>query len=123
MVMKAYKLPKSTDEEKAKRTEVIQKALKDACAIPEKVFDLAFETIYLCQPIAERGHKNAISDVGVAISSLRTALEGARLNILINLKSIKDRTYIEEKISKIEKSLGAAENAVAEINRTIENKL
>lgn len=122
-VMKSYKLPKASDEDKTYRAETIQQALKDACAIPEKVFDLALETIHLSQPIAEKGNKNAISDVGVAISYLRTALDGARLNILINLKSIKDRSYIEEKISKIDRSLGNIENSICETNRVIENKL
>jgi formiminotetrahydrofolate cyclodeaminase len=123
MVMQAYKLPKATDEEKAKRTEAIQLALKEACAIPEKVFDLAVETIFLCHLIAAKGNKNTISDVGVAVSSFKTAMEGGRLNVLINLKTIRDRNFIDEKISKIEKSLSAVENEIAEINRTIENKL
>jgi glutamate formiminotransferase/formiminotetrahydrofolate cyclodeaminase len=122
-VMKAYKLPKATDEEKAKRTETIQKALKDACAIPEKVFDLALDTINLCPPIAQKGNKNAISDVGVAISYLKTALDGARLNILINLKSIKDQDYINEKKSKNGKISEIVENTVSKINRVIEGKL
>jgi formiminotetrahydrofolate cyclodeaminase len=50
-------------------------------------------------------------------------MEGGRLNVLINLKTIRDRNFIDEKISKIEKSLSAVENEIAEINRTIENKL
>jgi len=122
-VMKAYKLPKTTDAEKIKRTETIQQSLKDACAVPEKVFDLAFETINLCPPIAQKGNKNAISDVGVAISHLKTTLDSARLNILINLKSIKDQHYIDEKKSKISRILDAAEKIIGEANKIIENKL
>jgi glutamate formiminotransferase/formiminotetrahydrofolate cyclodeaminase len=122
-VIKAYKLPKATDEDKTKRSDAIQKALKDACAVPEQVFDLANETINMMQPIAEKGNKNAISDVGVAISHLKTSLDGARLNILINLKSIKDNNYNEEKKSKINKTLKQIENSVAAINQIIESKL
>jgi glutamate formiminotransferase/formiminotetrahydrofolate cyclodeaminase len=122
-VMKAYKLPKTTDAEKTKRTETIQKSLKYACTVPEKVFDLAFETVNLCAPIAEKGNKNAISDVGVAISHLKTTLEGTRLNILINLKSIKDQNYANEQKSKIAETMTTAENTIRIINKLIESKL
>lgn len=122
-VMKVYKLPKTTDEEKAKRTLAIQQALKDACAVPEQVFDLAVETINLIRPIAEKGNKNAISDVGVAISNLRTALDGAKLNILINLKSIKDEAYFKEKKNKISDTLLNIEKTIQELLLIVQGQL
>ncbi len=133
-VIQAYKLPKTTDEEKQIRREKILQALKEACAVPEQVFDLAINTINLAKPIAEKGNKNAISDVGVAISYLKTALEGARLNILINLKSIKelipsvveserDEIYIKEKESKISQSILDIEKIINEVNKVISNYL
>lgn len=122
-VMKAYKLPKATDEDKTKRTRVIQQALKDACAVPEQIFDLAVQTIDLIRPIAEKGNKNAISDVGVAIANLRTAIDGAKLNILINLKSIKDDKYISEKKSKLDNSLPGIEKNLTELNWTVEQRI
>jgi len=122
-VMKAYKLPKANDEDKAKRSEAIQNALKDACAVPEQVFDLAIETINMIRPIAEKGNKNAISDVGVAISNLKTALDGAKLNILINLKSIKDEKYVSEKKLKVGKTVSIINKTITELNKIIEGKL
>ncbi len=133
-VMQAYKLPKTTDEEKHLRRETILQALQNACAVPEQVFDLTIDTINLIKPIAEKGNKNAISDVGVATNYLKTALEGARLNILINLKSIKDiikneieyknyELYIDKTNLKISQSLGEIENKFNEINRIISGSL
>jgi len=122
-VMKVYKLPKATEKEKLKRSESIQQALKNACAVPEQVFDLAIETINLIRPIAEKGNKNAISDVGVAISYLSSALDGAKLNILINLKSIKDEIYITEKKTKIEKTTGIVSQAIKNLQAIVENKI
>jgi formiminotetrahydrofolate cyclodeaminase len=116
-------LPKANDEDKAKRSEAIQNALKDACAVPEQVFDLAIETINMIRPIAEKGNKNAISDVGVAISSLKTALDGAKLNILINLKSIKDEKYVSEKKLKVGKTVSIINKTITELNKIIEGKL
>ncbi|MCX7784684.1 MAG: glutamate formimidoyltransferase [candidate division WOR-3 bacterium] len=133
-VIQAYKLPKATDEEKKVRKEKILQALKDACRIPEQVFDLALSTINLAKPIAEKGNKNAISDVGVAISYLKTAMEGARLNILINLKSIKDiirvepeyknyEVYINETKLRINPSTLEIESIFNKINQTLSENL
>lgn len=122
-VMQAYKLPKLTAADKAKRTQQIQQALKNACAVPEQIFDLAVKTVLLIPLLAEKGNKNAISDVGVAIAYLRTALDGAKLNILINLKSIKDEPYIQAIKEKIEKTLPDIANKLNELSRLVEAKL
>ncbi|MEO0084010.1 MAG: glutamate formimidoyltransferase [candidate division WOR-3 bacterium] len=122
-VINAYKLPKNTDEEKAKRTETIQNALKNACQIPQRVFDLSKETLSLLIPIAKKGNKNAISDVGVALSFLKTAFDGAKFNILINLKSIKDINFVEEKKRKLNTEINEIEKLISDINRIIVEQL
>ncbi|MCX8015639.1 MAG: cyclodeaminase/cyclohydrolase family protein, partial [candidate division WOR-3 bacterium] len=122
-VINAYKLPKNTDEEKAKRTVAIQNALKNACRIPEEVFDLSKETLHLLLPIAQKGNKNAISDVGVALAYLKTAIDGAKYNILINLKSIADINFIEEKKRKLNLEMIEIEKLIGDINRIIEAQL
>jgi glutamate formiminotransferase/formiminotetrahydrofolate cyclodeaminase len=122
-VMKAYKLPKATNEDKTRRSQKIQEALKNACEVPEQVFDLAVQTINLIRPIAEKGNKNAISDVGMAIANLRTALDGAKLNILINLKSIKDEEYSSAKKTKIENTLNKINKTIHESMQLVEVKI
>jgi glutamate formiminotransferase/formiminotetrahydrofolate cyclodeaminase len=122
-VIRTYKLPKATDEDKKKRGIAIQQALKDACVVPEQVFDLAVETINMTRPIAKQGNKNAISDIGVAISNLRTAFDGAKLNILINLKSIKDETYVKEKKSKINNVLNNIYKTIEELSSIVESQM
>ncbi|MBS4015226.1 MAG: glutamate formimidoyltransferase [Candidatus Latescibacteria bacterium] len=122
-VMKAYKLPKATDQDKTIRSQKIQEALKNACAVPEQIFDLAVETVNLIHPIAQKGNQNAISDVGVAIANLKTAIDGAKLNILINLKSIKDEQYNSTKKAKIENTLSVINKTINELTGLVEANL
>jgi formiminotetrahydrofolate cyclodeaminase len=48
-------------------------------------------------PVAEKGNKFAVSDAGVAVLMAEAALRSAALNVLINLGSIKDQDFVEEK--------------------------
>ncbi len=100
-VIAAYKLPKATEEEKLQRSQAIEGALKAAVAVPEETIVLTKEVVDLLAPVIKHGNPNAISDVGVALSYLSAAHDGARLNVLINLKSIKDHNYIEAKKIKM----------------------
>ena len=68
----AYGMPKSTPEEIEKKAEVM-------------------EAIDLIETFAEKGSKIAISDAGVGATLLKSALQGASLNIYINTKSMADK--------------------------------
>ena len=92
-VVGAYKLPKATDQEKAARSEAIQRALRGATDVPLRVMILSAEGLMAAKIVAAHGNPSASSDVGVAVALLRAGLEGARLNVELNLGSIKDDTY------------------------------
>ncbi|MCR4424757.1 MAG: cyclodeaminase/cyclohydrolase family protein [Firmicutes bacterium] len=95
-VMRAYRLPKSTDTEKQARREAIQLALKGAVRTPLEVLEVAAEGMRLARVVAERGNSNAASDVGVAALLLDTAMGGAIFNIQINLAAIKDTAFVAD---------------------------
>jgi formiminotetrahydrofolate cyclodeaminase len=96
-VSQAMKMPRATEEEKAARTETMQKALKRATEVPLQIAEACVEVIVLCQPAAEKGNKNVVSDAGVAILMAEAGLRSAALNILINLGWIKDQSFNAEK--------------------------
>jgi len=96
-VSQAMKMPRATDEEKAARAEAMQKALKHATEVPMQVATACVEVIGLCQPVAEKGNKNAVSDAGVAILMAEAGLRSAALNILINLGWIEDQSFNADK--------------------------
>lgn len=86
----AYKLPRSTDEEKHVRTAAIQVALLTAAGPPVEVGRVAATLVELAEELAEHGNANVISDVAVASVTARAALESAILNIDINRSQIRD---------------------------------
>ena len=95
-IMLAFALPKTTDEEKKVRTQAIQDATKYAVEIPFKVMQAAAEALPLCEAMVKEGNPNSISDGAVGALCLRTAIEGAYLNVRINAKDLKDRTFAEK---------------------------
>lgn len=113
-VMAAFKLPKETEEEKAKRNAEIQKCTKFAIQTPYDIVVLSGKAISLLGTILEYGNQNAITDIGVGTMLLMTGLEGGILNVKVNLSSIEDKAYVE-KISKEIAEIKA--NATKEVDR------
>lgn len=95
-VMAAFKLPKGTEEEKKKRSEEIQKAMKEALEVPLTVAKESLEVLKIQKSFGDFGNPNAITDVGVGALLAYAGLEGALFNVLINLQSIKDEEYVKE---------------------------
>lgn len=95
VVSRAYAMPKATEEEKAARSAAIQQGLIGCTETPFEMMMLAAETIRLTQSLLGRFNESAASDLGVAALSLRAAVQGAWLNVLINIGSLKDRELAE----------------------------
>ncbi|HDK36517.1 MAG TPA: glutamate formimidoyltransferase, partial [Bacteroidetes bacterium] len=92
-VMDAYRRPKKTEEDQKARENAIQQATKGATGVPLEVMELAFETLQLAKTAAEKGNVNSISDAGVAALMALSAVEGAYLNVKINLGAIEDNSF------------------------------
>ena len=118
----AFALPKGTEEEKAARSKAIQAALRGCIDTPMEMMELAAETLELTESLLGRFNDSAASDLGVAALSLRSAIQGAWLNVRINISSIKDQDLAERSRERGEallaKALPAADriyNAVLEM--------
>lgn len=122
-VMDAYKLPKSTEEEKAFRHQQIQKATLLAIASPEMIATAAQKGLKTMEIILKVGNRNTLSDMGVAVLLFSSALEGAILNIKINLPGLDDRSLAEAYTLKNESMLKEMEinkkRLLAEIHQAI----
>lgn len=86
----AYRLPDSTPEKRAEKDRVVQEALVGATACPVSIARCCYDALELLEVYAHKGSAMAVSDAGVGASCCRAALEGAKLNILINLRLMKD---------------------------------
>jgi len=95
-VMAAFKLPKTTEQERNNREGAIQEALINATLVPLDVARDAFKIIELAGKVVKQGNKNAVTDAAVAVMMARTAALSALYNVKINLASIKDTDFVEE---------------------------
>ena len=95
-VMAAFALPKDTEEETVRRTEVIQLTMQEATLIPLRLMELCAEAISLTAIVAEKGNQNYISDTGVAALMIRAACEGAAMNVKINVSSLTEKEFMKD---------------------------
>lgn len=92
----AYGLPSGTEEEKKHKEEVLETHLLAASLVPKAVMEQAVEAIKIMDILAHKGSRLAVSDVGVGVSFLRSALLGAKMNVSINTKFMKRRETAQQ---------------------------
>jgi glutamate formiminotransferase/formiminotetrahydrofolate cyclodeaminase len=122
-VMDAFALPKESAEEKAARSAAIQLANKYAAEIPLRVMETASKAYPLLAEMAEKGNPASISDVGVGLLALRACIDGAALNVRINLAGLKDekvRSALQEKVRGIN---AESEAEFRKISQIVESKI
>lgn len=108
VVSNAYAMPKATDEEKAARSAAIQAGLAKCTETPFEMMELAVETLELAVTLPDKVNTSAASDLGVAALSLRSGIQGAWLNVLINIGSLKDAELAQSYREKGENLLARA---------------
>lgn len=114
-VMDAMKLPKKTDEEIRLRDMAVEEANKGSAIVPMEVLENSTKVLDLLNIAAEKGNKNCASDAGVGAYCILTCAEGAALNVLINLGSIKDEAFKKEYKSRVEVLISDVRNKVEKI--------
>ena len=122
-VMAAFGLPKDSAEEKAARSAAIQSANKYAAEIPLRVMETASRSYQLLAEMADKGNPASISDVGVGLLALRACIDGAALNVRINLAGLKDeklKSSLQEKLRKIS---AESESEFKKIIQIVESKI
>ena len=87
----AYKLPKETDEEKVARSVAIQEALIPATETPFKMMQLSAKALDITKSLLGKTNTQAVSDLGCAALGLKAAIQGAWLNVSINISSAKNK--------------------------------
>ena len=108
VVSAAFGMPKATDEEKAARSAAIQKGLEGCTRTPFEMMELAAETLELTAELLGKTNDSAASDLGVSALSMRAAIQGAWLNVLINIGSLKNKELAEDYRKKGEELLAKA---------------
>ena len=120
---KCYSLPSDTEEEKAYKAEVMEARLLDASLVPMEIMEKAWEMLEIMDILADKGSRMAVSDVGVGVQFIRTALLGAVMNVYINTKSMKNREKAEEMNEKAERLIKEGTEAADRIYQKVLGQL
>jgi glutamate formiminotransferase/formiminotetrahydrofolate cyclodeaminase len=121
--MDAFALPKQSAEEKAARSKAIEEATKYAAQIPLKVMETASKSYELLAEMAGKGNPASISDVGVGALATWACIEGAALNVRINLGQLKDEKFKMDLHEKVRKISADSKTEFKKINQIVESKL
>jgi formiminotetrahydrofolate cyclodeaminase len=95
-VVAARRMPKDTEAEKSARQRQIAVASRNATEVPMRTAQAAIRLLAALPELAEKGNPNAVSDVGAGALLLDACVEGALLNVGINLSGIEDATFVAE---------------------------
>ncbi|MEW6046149.1 MAG: cyclodeaminase/cyclohydrolase family protein [Bacillota bacterium] len=88
-VMRAYRLPKGTEEEKEARSRAIHQALIHAAQVPMESVRAGVAGLEILAEVLPLVPSSALSDAGVAGWMFRSCVEGAALNVRANWQSMR----------------------------------
>ncbi|MDO4482492.1 MAG: cyclodeaminase/cyclohydrolase family protein [Bacillota bacterium] len=119
----AYRLPSETEEEKEYKEKMIQTSLEAAAKAPLEIARVCGEAIDLHKEYAEKGSRLAVSDAGCGAVFCKAALQGARLNVLINLNLMKDEKLRDKMKKEIDEITSRGIKKADEIYEYVESVL
>ncbi len=118
-----YRMPNSTEEDKAARREAMQKALVPAAEAPLELTELCVEALEVLDRYSEIGSRLAVSDAATGSVMCLAALKSARLNVIVNTKMMEDEKLRSEFDSRADAAMEKG-TAISRITyERVENKL
>lgn len=91
----AFRLPKSSDDDKAKRRAAIEDAAIMAAEVPLENARKAAEVLERCRELKGRSNSSAASDLEIGDMLCRVAIRGCALNIDANLPLVRTQDRAE----------------------------
>jgi len=116
---KAYGIPKDDPS----RDEIMEKCLKDAAMVPFKILELACKAIDLQKDFADKGSVIMISDAATGVAMLEGAVKGSAINVKINTKSMKDRTYADQLDAKVKNLVDEYTKRAEEVYKSVLDRI
>lgn len=113
LVLAAFRQPRGTDDEKTARATRIEAAMRAATETPLAVMRACGDAIEQAAVVAAFGNPNASSDVQVALELLGAGLRGAKVNVDINLGSIRDNEFVAAAAGEAARLAAEAERGIA----------
>jgi glutamate formiminotransferase/formiminotetrahydrofolate cyclodeaminase len=119
-VSAAFRLPKTTDDERALRDAAVQVALVAAMQPPLQVMQRACDVLDLAVEVAASGNVSVVSDAGCAALIGEAAARAAGLNVLANVVLLRDEATAaqarEAMVTLEERATALREHAMASVH-------
>ena len=122
-VMKAFKMPKDTEEQKKKRSRAIQEGYKTAADVPLETAKTCEKILDVAMVVAEKGNQSSITDAAVSAIMAQAGVKSAILNVKINLGSIKDEMFVKKISSELDKLQNNTDKKTKEILAIVNSKM
>jgi glutamate formiminotransferase/formiminotetrahydrofolate cyclodeaminase len=122
-VMAAFGLPKTSPQEKTARSSAIQRATQRAAEVPLTVMETATRAYPVLADMAENGNPASVSDVGVGALAVHACIEGAAMNVRINLAALKDEKVTSTLLDRVQTLRRDSEAQFNRISQAVEKKL
>jgi formiminotetrahydrofolate cyclodeaminase len=121
--MQARRLPAKTKEQSQIKKQALQKGLKTAVEVPLETARKSLTAIELAGLTAESGNINSVSDAGVGAFIAYSGVKGGIFNVLINLKDIEDREFVQNMRETCREIDRQAQEKVTEILEIVTKKI
>lgn len=118
LVVAAFKHPKATDEDKAKRKQAIQHAMRIAAEAPLETMRACGDALEAGRVVAECGNPSAASDIAVATQLLTGGFTGALMNVVTNLGGLTDAAAREDIVDRLKTVSQSVSTSVPHIYQT-----
>ncbi len=119
-VMDAYKLPKAEPDEKKRRAEAIQNAMKGAMDVPLRLLRRSLAMLEDLAEIVDKVNPNLIGDIAVAAVLAQAGLQGGKINVLANLVYIKDEELNRTTRAELAQAVERAEALFKDVMNKVE---
>ena len=125
MILNAFRIKADTEDEKIEKESKIQSATLNAIKIPLSIMENSYNLMNLIAKLVKKGNPNSVSDVGVAVLCARAAVLGGYLNVMINIKDLKDVKLKSSMIERAEElkllSMESEKKILKDVIKTINN--
>ena len=122
-VMDAMRMPRTTDAERRARDQALQAAYRHAAEVPLETARLSLSVLELARVAALEGRADAASDAGASALLARAAVHGAALNVLINLQTLDDETFVRACRDEVDRLRALARQACDEVVGNVERRV
>ncbi|MBN2697687.1 MAG: glutamate formimidoyltransferase [Bacteroidales bacterium] len=122
-ILKAFGLPKKTEEERNHRDRAIREATLTAIKVPFEVMQTALRGYEVAAAMVKTGNPNSITDAGVGALAIHASIRGAWLNVRINSGDYRDDPDVHKMLSGGTSLMNESDRKLNEIMNYINNHI